>query len=66
MNIGFRALLLVAAVAVFVIAIFVDIQNQLDWISIGLACSAGAVLVSEMGWDRPVMGGRSSSSSSGT
>jgi len=55
MNIGLRALLLVAAVVLFVIAIFVNIDHQLDWMSAGLACSAGAVLVREMGWDR-VMG----------
>jgi hypothetical protein len=51
MNVGLRALLLVAAVVCFVIAVFSD-TNWPDWIAIGLACSAGAVLVREMGWDK--------------
>jgi hypothetical protein len=58
MNVGLRALLLVAAVVCFIIAIFSDV-HQGDWIAAGLACSAGAVLVREMGWDRVMnMGGR--------
>ncbi len=57
MSMGLRSLLLIAAVVLFVIAIFVDIQNQMDWISAGLACSAAAVLVREMGWDRQFGGG---------
>jgi hypothetical protein len=58
MNIGLRSLLLVASVVLFVIAIFVNISNEMDWIAAGLACSAGAVLVREMGWDRVMsMGG---------
>jgi hypothetical protein len=62
MNIGLRSLLLVAAVVLFVIAIFVNITHQMDWIAAGLACSAGAVLVREMGWDRVMgMGGASTS-----
>lgn len=52
MSIGLRQLLLFAATVVFVIAIFVDASNWRDWASIGLACSAGAALVKEMGWDR--------------
>ena len=52
MSIGLRQLLLFAATVVFVIAIFVDASNWMDWASIGLACSAGAALVKEMGWDR--------------
>lgn len=55
---GLRSLLLIAAVVIFVIAIFVSIQNQMDWIAAGLACTSAAVLVREMGWDRQVnMGG---------
>jgi hypothetical protein len=58
MNIGLRSLLLIAAVVLFVIAIFVNAVHQLDWMAAGLACSAGAVLVREMGWDRAMsMGG---------
>ena len=52
MSIGLRQLLLLAATVVFVIAIFVDSANWTSWASIGLACSAGAALVKEMGWDR--------------
>jgi hypothetical protein len=59
MNIGLRSLLLLAAVVLFVIAIFVDISNEMDWIAAGLACSAGAVLVREMGWDH-MLGGKAS------
>jgi ABC-type uncharacterized transport system permease subunit len=51
MNIGLRALLLVAAIVCFIIAIFSDV-HQGDWIAIGLAISVGAVLVGEMGLDR--------------
>jgi hypothetical protein len=58
MNVGLRALLLLVAVVCFVIAIFTDL-HQGDWIAAGLACSAGAVLVREMGWDRSMsMGNR--------
>ncbi len=52
MSIGLRQLLLLAATVVFVIAIFVNTADWFDWISIGLACFAGAALVREMGWDR--------------
>ena len=52
MSIGLRQLLLLAATIVFVISIFVDNANWYTWASIGLACSAGAALVKEMGWDR--------------
>jgi hypothetical protein len=48
MNIGIRALLLVAALVLFVIAIFSDV-HQGDLIAAGLACAVGAVLVSELG-----------------
>jgi hypothetical protein len=52
MSIGLRQLLLLAATVVFVIAIFINDANWTYWVSIGLACSAGATLVKEMGWDR--------------
>ena len=55
---GLRSLLLVAAVVIFVIAIFVTSVNWFHLIAIGLACTSAAVLVREMGWDRQVnMGG---------
>ncbi|HVS84724.1 MAG TPA: hypothetical protein VHD91_03760 [Gaiellaceae bacterium] len=60
MNIGLRSLLLLAATVVFVVAIFVNDANWSNWISIGLACSAGAVLVRELGWDRMLGGARRS------
>jgi hypothetical protein len=50
-------LLLAVAVIAFVIAIFVRIDHQLDWMAIGLALTTAAVLVREMGWDRQVMSG---------
>ena len=52
MSIGLRQVLLLVATVVFVIAIFIDAANWTNWASIGLACSAGAALVKEMGWDR--------------
>jgi hypothetical protein len=59
--VGLRALLLIAAVVIFIIAIFVSVQNEFDWIAAGLACTSAAVLVREMGWDRQVnMGGMGS------
>jgi hypothetical protein len=58
MNLGLRALLLLGAVVLFVIAIFSDI-HQGDFIAAGLACVAGALAVTDMGWDRPIgTGGR--------
>jgi hypothetical protein len=60
MNIGLRSLLLVAAVVLFVVAIFVNVAHEMDWIAAGLACTSAAVLVREMGWDRMMIGARSS------
>ena len=62
MSIGLRQLLLAAATIVFVIAIFVDSANWTPWASIGLACSAAAALVKEMGWDRMLSSAGSTSS----
>ena len=59
MNLGLRQLLLLAATIVFIVAIFVNSSDWTNWISIGLACSVGAVLVREMGWDR-MLGGKAS------
>lgn len=56
MNIGLRTLLLLAAVVIFIVAIFVNVSHEMDWIAAGLACTSGAVLVREMGWDRMLMG----------
>jgi hypothetical protein len=51
MNIGVRAILVIAAVVCFIIAIFSDVHWP-DWIAIGLACWAGSILAAELGWDR--------------
>ena len=51
MRLGLRAILLVAALICFVIAVFSDLHWP-DWVAGGLALATGAVLVSEMGWDR--------------
>ena len=48
MNIGIRALLLIAALILFVIAIFSDV-HQGDLIAAGLACAAAAWVVGELG-----------------
>jgi hypothetical protein len=59
MSIGLRQLLLLAATVVFVIAI-INRANWDKWVAIGLACSAGATLVREMGWDRMLTSGGAS------
>ena len=51
MNLGLRAILLIAAVVCFIIAIFSDLHEG-DWIAIGLACFAGSYVVGDLGWDR--------------
>ena len=58
MKLGLRTLLVIVAVVCFVIAIFSDVHWP-DWIAIGLACWAGSFLVADLGWDRPMGGGRS-------
>ena len=51
MNVGLRALLLVAAIVCFIIAIFVN-RHVTDWMSVGLACTAGSFLVTDLGFGR--------------
>ena len=51
MNVGLRAILVVAAIVAFVIGIFSD-TDQGDCIAAGLALYAGSELVGLMGWDR--------------
>jgi hypothetical protein len=48
MNLGIRGLLLIVAVIFYVIAIFSDVHWP-DFIAIGLACTAGALLAEELG-----------------
>jgi hypothetical protein len=44
---GLKTILLLAAVIVFIVAIFVD-KNQVKWLSAGLAVLAGAFLLGEL------------------
>jgi hypothetical protein len=50
MTFSLRLILLVVAVALFVISVFVT--DPTDWWAWGLAAFAAAFLVSEGGWDR--------------
>ncbi len=55
MNIGLRALLLIVAVILFVLAAITD-DNTADLLAFGLACMAGSFLVGDLGL--PGMGRR--------
>lgn len=57
MTLGLRQLLLLVGTIIFIVSIFINNDNYFNWLSIGLACVAGAFLVGEMGWDRPLSGG---------
>ncbi|HLM35976.1 MAG TPA: hypothetical protein VK278_09370 [Gaiellaceae bacterium] len=48
MNFTPRALLLLAAIVLFVVALFSDL-HQGDFLAIGLACVAAAFVVDELG-----------------
>jgi hypothetical protein len=50
MTFSVRLILLIVAVALFVISVFVN--DPTDWWAWGLAAFAAAFLVSEGGWDR--------------
>ena len=49
MSFGLRTILLLAAVVLFVIAIFTD-DNWSDLVALGLAAFAGAFLADALGW----------------
>ena len=49
MNLGLRTILLLAAVVLFVIALFSD-SNYSDLLALGLAAFAGAFLSDAVGW----------------
>jgi hypothetical protein len=49
MNLGVRTILLLAAVILFVIALFSD-ENYSDLLALGLAAFAGAFLADALGW----------------
>jgi hypothetical protein len=55
MNLGLRSILLLAAVVVFLVAIFID-KNQLEWQTAGLALFAASFFVGDRGGLR--LGGR--------
>ena len=58
MNVlSLKTLLLVLAIILFVIAVIDDTPG--DWIPLGLAAMAAALLVSEAGWGRNIGGSRS-------
>jgi hypothetical protein len=48
MNLGPRSLLLIAAIVLFVIAVFSE-ENYGDFVALGLACVAAAFVVDELG-----------------
>ena len=48
MNMGLRTILLLAAVVLFVVAVFTD-ENWADLVALGLAAFAGAFLSDAMG-----------------
>ena len=48
MNLGLRTILLLVAVALFVISVFLD--NPFDWWACGLAAFAGAFLSDALGY----------------
>ena len=66
MNLGFRTILLIAAVVLFVIAVFSD-ERWADLVALGLAAFAGAFLSDAMGWaDRTVNSSRGNNRSDTT
>ena len=56
MNFGLRTILLLAAVVLFVIALFTD-ENWSDLVALGLAAFAGAFLAEGLGWADRTFGG---------
>jgi hypothetical protein len=53
-----RQILLIAAVVLFVIAAITDSSSSFDYLAIGLACLAGALVVDELGFGRRRLGRR--------
>ncbi|MEP7335731.1 MAG: hypothetical protein ABI717_08120 [Actinomycetota bacterium] len=52
-----KTLLLVLAILLFIVSVIDDTGG--DWIALGLAALAAALLVSEAGWGRNIGGSRS-------
>jgi hypothetical protein len=48
MTLGLRPILLLVAIILFIVAAL-STTNELDYIAFGLACTAGALLVGEVG-----------------
>jgi uncharacterized membrane protein YgdD (TMEM256/DUF423 family) len=57
-RVGLRQILLIAAVVLFVIAAITDSSSSIDYLAIGLACFAGALVVDELGFGRRAFGRR--------
>ena len=55
LRFGLRAVLLIVAIFMFVLAVILD-DNAFDVAMIGLACLSGSMLVSEFGLDRRTSG----------
>jgi membrane protein DedA with SNARE-associated domain len=57
-RIGLKQILLIAAVILFVLAAIANGSNTFDYLAIGLACLAGALVVDELGFGRGRLGRR--------
>lgn len=51
MRLGLRGILLIVAIIMFILGVILH-ENAFDVVAIGLACLAGALLVSEIGFDK--------------
>ena len=51
MRFGLRAILLIVAIVMFVLAVILD-ENAFDLMALGLAALAGSLLVADLGLDR--------------
>jgi hypothetical protein len=49
MQLGLRAILLVVAIILFIVAAVTNGDNMFDFLALGLACIAGALVVEELG-----------------
>ena len=49
MQLGLRAILLVVAIILFIVAAITNGDNAFNFLVLGLACVAGALLVEELG-----------------
>ena len=49
MQLGLRAILLVVAIILFIVAAITNGDNAFNFLTLGLACVAGALVVEELG-----------------